>query len=163
MRAPPSGQFFQTLLETMYMCIKFALLALHYSTGLFTFFTCREIGDKCSAAWPWRRGKIKLTFLVYLQSISRNNSSKSNSPSISITPLPGGRGGSQQAHQQALRPGQPGNQGGKGNLVICEISRQLPNCVVTPTAASSNANFDLKIQKSIKDFFQAQDPAKQQQ
>merc|ERR1712165_453781 len=64
---------------------------------------------------------------VTIQSIgSRNTNKSAHSPSISITPLPGGRGqhssnGKNQGSQQAMKPGQPGQGGGKGNFVICEI------------------------------------------
>ena len=65
---------------------------------------------------------------MLLQSIgSRNTNKSSQSPSISITPLPGGRGQnsvsgrSQGTQQQAMKPGQPGNNQGRGGFVICEI------------------------------------------
>jgi len=70
---------------------------------------------------------------VTIQSIgSRGNTSgkSAQSPSISITPLPGGRGGGipavgggrgQGPHQAAMKPGQPGGGQGKGGFVICEI------------------------------------------
>jgi len=65
---------------------------------------------------------------VTIQSIgSRNPNKSAQSPSISITPLPGGRGQnsssgkSQSSQQQAMKPGQPGNNQGRGGFVICEI------------------------------------------
>merc|ERR1719450_889634 len=63
---------------------------------------------------------------VTIQSIgSRSTNKSSHSPSISITPLPGGRsqsssGGKGQGHMQSMKPGQPGNNQGRG-FVICEV------------------------------------------
>merc|ERR1712223_1113147 len=56
---------------------------------------------------------------------SRSTNKSSHSPSISITPLPGGRGqnsssGKGQGHMQSMKPGQPGNNQGRG-FVICEV------------------------------------------
>ena len=50
------------------------------------------------------------------QSISKTGGLKSNNPSISITPVPGGR-----AASAGLKPGAPSSGGGKDNFVICEI------------------------------------------
>merc|ERR1712062_657565 len=65
---------------------------------------------------------------VTIQSIgSRSTNKSAHSPSISITPLPGGRGQSssngknQSPQQQAMKPGQPGSNQGKSGFVICEI------------------------------------------
>ena len=59
------------------------------------------------------------------QSLGQKGGGKANSPSISITPLPGrgspgSKGGSP---APTVKPGQPGagQGGGKGNFVICEI------------------------------------------
>ena len=52
------------------------------------------------------------------QSISKTGGFKSNNPSISITPVSGGRG--QAAVASGFKPGVP-SAGGKSNLVICEI------------------------------------------
>ena len=60
-----------------------------------------------------------------VQSLGQKGGGKANSPSISITPLPGrgspGSKGSSPA--PTVKPGQPGagQGGGKGNFVICEI------------------------------------------
>ena len=68
----------------------------------------------------------KLKFILIFQSIgSRSTNKSSHSPSISITPLPGGRGqnsssGKGQGHMQSMKPGQPGNNQGRG-FVICEV------------------------------------------
>merc|ERR1719323_1131905 len=62
---------------------------------------------------------------VTIQSLGQKGGGKANSPSISITPLPGrgspGSKGSSPA--PTVKPGQPGagQGGGKGNFVICEI------------------------------------------
>merc|ERR1712241_326188 len=68
---------------------------------------------------------------VTIQSLGQKGGSKNNSPSISITPLPGRNNpghkktssSSPSTSSTALaKPGQPGQgQGGKGNFVICEI------------------------------------------
>merc|ERR1719402_1678090 len=71
---------------------------------------------------------------VTIQSLGQRNGGKGNSPSISITPLPGRNNPGQNRARQsspstgaaggnkpgAMKPGQP-SQGGKGNFVICEI------------------------------------------
>ena len=61
-----------------------------------------------------------MTLLIF-----KSTNKSSHSPSISITPLPGGRGqnsssGKGQGHMQGMKPGQPGNNQGRG-FVICEV------------------------------------------
>ena len=65
-----------------------------------------------------------------MQSLGQKGGSKNNSPSISITPLPGRNNPGQKKSNSSpstsstsiVKPGQPGQgQGGKGNFVICEI------------------------------------------
>eukprot|EP00092_Neocalanus_flemingeri_P030779 GFUD01033432.1.p1 GENE.GFUD01033432.1~~GFUD01033432.1.p1 ORF type:complete len:1083 (-),score=392.27 GFUD01033432.1:570-3818(-) len=69
---------------------------------------------------------------VTIQSLGQKGQNKNNSPSISITPLPGRNNPGQKskgaspspssASTPTIKPGQPGaGQGGKGNFVICEI------------------------------------------
>merc|ERR1719410_1574048 len=69
---------------------------------------------------------------VTIQSLGQKGGNKSNSPSISITPLPGRNNPGQKkgaspspssgSSTPTIKPGQPGaGQGGKGNFVICEI------------------------------------------
>jgi len=68
---------------------------------------------------------------VTIQSLGQKGGSKNNSPSISITPLPGRNNPGQKKTSSSspstsstalAKPGQPGQgQGGKGNFVICEI------------------------------------------
>jgi len=62
---------------------------------------------------------------VTIQSLGQKGANKSNSPSISITPLPGRNNPGQKSASPSPstpKPGQPGaGQGGKGNFVICEI------------------------------------------
>merc|ERR1719153_506899 len=66
---------------------------------------------------------------VTIQSLGQKGQNKNNSPSISITPLPGrnnpgqkSKGASPSPSTPTIKPGQPGaGQGGKGNFVICEI------------------------------------------
>lgn len=69
---------------------------------------------------------------VTIQSLGQKGQNKSNSPSISITPLPGRNNPGQKkgaspspssgSSTPTIKPGQPGaGQGGKGNFVICEI------------------------------------------
>ena len=63
--------------------------------------------------------------------MGQKGGSKTNSPSISITPLPGRNNPGQKKNSSSSpsssstainKPGQPGQgQGGKGNFVICEI------------------------------------------
>ena len=70
---------------------------------------------------------IIMSFLF--QSLGQKGQNKNNSPSISITPLPGrnnpgqkSKGASPSPSTPTVKPGQPGaGQGGKGNFVICEI------------------------------------------
>merc|ERR1712038_341386 len=56
---------------------------------------------------------------VTIQSISKTGGFKSNNPSISITPVSGGRSGPASG-AGGLKPGAPAS-GGKDNFVICEI------------------------------------------
>merc|ERR1712241_536003 len=66
---------------------------------------------------------------VTIQSLGQKGQNKNNSPSISITPLPGrnnpgqkSKGASPSPSTPTIKPGQPGQgQGGEGNFVICEI------------------------------------------
>lgn len=70
---------------------------------------------------------------VTIQSLGQKGQNKNNSPSISITPLPGRNNPGQKSKGASpspssgsstptIKPGQPGaGQGGKGNFVICEI------------------------------------------
>jgi len=62
---------------------------------------------------------------VTIQSLGQKGGGKANSPSISITPLPGrgSPGGKAGSPNPTVKPGQPGagQGGGKGNFVICEI------------------------------------------
>jgi len=70
---------------------------------------------------------------VTIQSLGQKGQNKNNSPSISITPLPGRNNPGQKnkgaspspssgSSTPTIKPGQPGaGQGGKGNFVICEI------------------------------------------
>ena len=68
--------------------------------------------------------------ILNCQSLGQKNNSKGgNSPSISITPLPGRNNPGvakkpsvSASASNSMKPGQPGQgQGGKGNFVICEI------------------------------------------
>merc|ERR1719220_2805424 len=56
---------------------------------------------------------------VTIQSISKTGGLKSNNPSISITPVPGGKGRNIQS--AGLKPGAPSSGANKDNFVICEI------------------------------------------
>merc|ERR1712012_385702 len=71
---------------------------------------------------------------VTIQSLGQKNTNKAGSPSISITPLPGRNNPGvvkkttspavntvKQSNTGGVKPGQPGQGGGKGNFVICEI------------------------------------------
>jgi len=70
-------------------------------------------------------GKASGSGSVTIQSLGQKGANKSNSPSISITPLPGRNNPGQKSSSPSPatpKPGQPGaGQGGKGNFVICEI------------------------------------------
>ena len=57
---------------------------------------------------------------IFFQSISKASSLKANNPSISITPVPGGRTSSMAAIG-GLKPGAPMTGSGKDNFIICEI------------------------------------------
>jgi len=69
---------------------------------------------------------------VTIQSLGQKGQNKNNSPSISITPLPGRNNPGQKSKGASpspssgsstptIKPGQPGAGQGKGNFVICEI------------------------------------------
>jgi len=78
-------------------------------------------------------GGINNSGSVTIQSLGQKGQNKNNSPSISITPLPGRNNPGQKSKGASpspssgsstptIKPGQPGaGQGGKGNFVICEI------------------------------------------
>merc|ERR1711981_832512 len=61
---------------------------------------------------------------VTIQSISKTGGLKSNNPSISITPVPGGKGMAlpgRNIQSAGLKPGAPSSGANKDNFVICEI------------------------------------------
>ncbi|XP_071743395.1 MOG interacting and ectopic P-granules protein 1 isoform X2 [Lepeophtheirus salmonis] len=80
----------------------------------------RSVSSNSSVLLP---GNLANSGSVTIQSVNQRNSRGPNSPSISITPLPGrsSSGNSVRPSPSVMRPGQPNAGQGKGNLVICEI------------------------------------------